>query len=113
MGDVIDIKCNNCNYLAQLFYGGGMIANHEYYYCPKCFKIREYSTDLHPRIELPKFRNGKAVEKIHKCKFCKIPLSSFKFKNFEHSPDIKGPARFRCPECNSKDLTYEKVGLWD
>ena len=114
MGDLIDIKCNNCGYIEALAYGSGYFGQeHHYYYCSKCYKIRLYSKSMKDPIPLLKFKDGKIVEKIRRCKSCKTQLKPFKLKFFEGPPYIKGPVGYRCPECHSKDITYEDVGCWD
>ena len=57
MGEMIEIKCNNCEYDEQIAYGNGFAGNHDFYYCPKCFKLSEYFTSINEIMEFSNFLN--------------------------------------------------------
>lgn len=111
MGSIIEIKCNKCDYSNVLHYGIGYVGQKaHFYYCPKCFRIKEYST-CEFKNEL--FNLPTELPPIKKCGYCKVERKPFELNFSETAPEIKGPAGFSCPECHSKDITYEEVGLWD
>lgn len=111
MGSVMEIKCNNCGYIDVLHYGCGYFGqeNH-FYYCPKCFRIKEYGTaEFEDNLmDLPT-----ELPQIKKCGYCKKDRLPFEFIFSEEDPEIKGPEGYCCPKCQSNDIAYEEVALWD
>jgi len=111
MGSIIEIKCNKCGFFTWIYYGGGYLGQeNNFYYCPKCFRIKNYPTN---ELEFKPIEFESKPMQIKKCGYCRIKRKPFILEFKEDSPEIKGPAGYKCPECGSSDLVYEDVGCWD